>query len=128
MPADLIVKSRLRIIKFWLPVLLCMSFIFYTSSVPGSNVPPLFPFQDIAFHLFIYLILGLFFARALKNTSSNVAPSKIILFTIIFGTIYGISDELHQLFVPDRCVSGLDILIDGVGSFVGSLTQPFFKI
>jgi len=98
-----------------------MGVIFYASSVPGSNIPSLFPLQDIAFHFFIYLILALLFARALKNIYSNIAPSKIILFTIIFGVVYGLSDELHQAFVPDRCVSGFDLFIDSMGSLVGSL-------
>ncbi len=117
----------MKFIKYWLPVLVFMGFIFYASSIPGSNIPSLFPFQDIAFHLFVYLILAFLFARALKNTYSNITPSKIILFTIIFGVAYGLTDELHQAFVPYRCVSSFDVFIDSVGSFIGSLTPHFFR-
>lgn len=131
MPANPLDKSRASpiplIIKFWLPVLLCMGFIFYVSSIPGSQIPGLFPFQDIAFHLFIYSILSFFFSRALKNTYPNMARLKIIVFTIIFGIIYGVSDELHQAFVPYRTVSGLDVFTDTLGSFLGTLTQPFIQ-
>ena len=115
------------VVKFWLPVFVCMGFIFYTSSLPASNIPSLFPLQDIVFHLFIYLILGFSFARALKNSYANITASKIIFFTIIFAVIYGISDELHQAFVPNRCVSGFDVFIDGMGSFIGSLTYQWLK-
>jgi len=118
MPAS---KQMPIAIKFWLPVLLCMGFIFYASSIPGSEIPCLFPLQDIVFHLFIYSILCFFFSRALKNTYLNIRRAKIIVFTIIFGIIYAASDELHQAFVPYRSVSGFDVFIDTMGSLVGSL-------
>lgn len=107
--------------KYWLPVLACMGFIFYASSLPGSGILPLFPFQDTAFHFFIYFLLCFLSARALKNTRTAIALKKIILWVIIFGIVYGASDEFHQSFVPDRCVSGWDLLIDSLGSIAGSL-------
>lgn len=131
MPAKLFNKSRAKlapiIIKFWLPVLLCMGFIFYTSSIPGIKIPSLFPFQDIPFHIFIYSVLSFFFSRALKNTYLNMTQAKIIVFTIIFGLIYGLSDELHQAFVPYRTVSGLDVFTDTLGSFLGSLIYRWLR-
>lgn len=111
---------KVKFIKYWLPVLICMGLIFYASSIPGSDIPSCFPFQDIIFHLFIYLMLGFFYARALKNIYANIALPKVIFFTVIFGVIYGIADEFHQSFVPYRSVSGLDLFIDGIGVFIGS--------
>lgn len=115
-------------IKFWLPVLVCMGLIFYVSSIPGSDLPPLSPFQDIIYHLGAYLMLAYFFSRALKNSTADIRLSEIIFFTIIFGIIYGISDETHQAFVPHRDISTFDVLIDGIGSFIGSLIYPSRKI
>ena len=114
--------------KYWLPVLICMGLIFYSSSIPGSEIPALFPFQDVTYHLFIYSLLGLCFSRALKNTIFGIGLLEAILFTTIFGIVFGVSDELHQAFIPYRNVSGLDVFIDGLGSLLGSLIQPFIKI
>ncbi|MFA5145693.1 MAG: VanZ family protein [Candidatus Omnitrophota bacterium] len=111
----------------WLPVLFCLGFIFYASSIPGSSIPPLFAFQDIVFHFVIYLILGFLFIRALRNTCLGIGWEKAIVFTIIFGIIYGVNDELHQGFAPYRCVSGLDVFIDSLGVFAGSLAYFFLK-
>ena len=127
MPARRHNNRMAKFVKFWLPVIICMGFIFYVSSIPASKIPPLFPFQDIIFHLFVYSILSLFFARALKNTYGGLAPSKIILLTLIFGVFYGLTDEIHQTFVPYRNASGFDVLIDGIGSLVGSLIYPVRK-
>jgi VanZ family protein len=38
------------------------------------------------------------------------------LFPIVFAGLYGISDEIHQLFVPNRSFELLDILSDISGA------------
>jgi VanZ family protein len=98
-----------------------MGSIFYASSIPGENIPSLFVNQDIVFHVAVYLLLAYFFSRALKNTYQDITAAKLILFTVIFGVIYGITDELHQVFVPYRTVSAWDVFNDGMGSLIGSL-------
>lgn len=114
-------------IKFWLPVLACMGFIFYMSGVQGRDIPPLFPFQDIAYHFSVYSVLAYLFARALKNTSRNIRPLQLLSFSILFSVFYGITDELHQAFVPGRCVSGFDIFINGLGGITGSSLYQWLK-
>lgn len=98
-----------------------MGLIFYFGSLPGSDVPALFPYQDIVFHFTIYLILGAFFSRALKISDPQLKPGRIILISALFVFFYGISDELHQLFVPMRSCSVFDALTDGLGGLSGSL-------
>lgn len=121
MPANI----KLFLIKFWLPVLACAGFIFYISSVPGSNIPSLFPYEDIAYHFLIYLSLGYLFSRALKNTYPGTIRTNIILFTVLFGIIYGLSDEFHQAFVPLRSVSVIDWINDSLGTLTGSILFVF---
>jgi VanZ family protein len=110
-----------RWINLWFPVLICMGLIFYFSSLPGSAIPHLFLFQNVVFHLLAYAALAYFFSRALKNTYAGLRLLKIIFFTVLFGMSYGITDELHQLFVPGRLSSVSDVFMDAVGSFLGSL-------
>lgn len=121
MPVNQSNNQAVRFIKFWLPVLVCMGFIFYASSIPGRDVPLLFPFQDVLFHAVVYAIMAYLFARALKNSYLEFSLLKIICLTIVFGIGYGLSDEFHQMFVPGRYASGFDLFIDGIGSFLGSL-------
>jgi len=114
-------KSVFSYLKFWIPVLFCMAIIFYLSSIPGKDVPPLFPYQDIVYHFGIYFLLAFFFARALLNSYPASSVTKILVFTVVFAFIYGISDELHQSFVPGRSVAGLDVFIDSIGGASGAL-------
>jgi VanZ family protein len=45
---------------------------------------------------------------------------KILPAATIIGVLYGISDEIHQLFVPGRYFSLQDILINSIGVILAS--------
>jgi VanZ family protein len=107
--------------KYWLPVFLCMGVIFYFSSLPGSDIPSLFPLQDVFFHGIIYATLGWLLRRALQHTVNLGKPHALILLTVLLGSLYGLSDEFHQSFVPGRSVSFIDWLVDAAGTFIGSI-------
>jgi len=97
-----------------------MGVIFYASSTPGKDIPPLFPYQDVVYHFSAYLVLSFFFSRALNKNKTSLSLTKIFIFAIVFTVIYGISDEFHQAFVPGRSVSAFDVLIDTLGGLTGS--------
>jgi len=98
-----------------------MAAIFYASSLPGSHIPHLFLSQDIYYHTAAYSALGFLFSRALKKTCKSLSRKKRVVFTVIFGIIYGISDEVHQYFVPGRSVSATDLSVDAIATFIGGL-------
>jgi hypothetical protein len=116
-----------KLIGLWFPVAGCMTVIFYASTLPGSDIPSLFPFQDIAFHLFIYALLAFSLARALRNKYINISAAKLVFLVLVFGIIYGASDEFHQMFVPKRSASFFDLLIDGIGSLTGGLLYKWLR-
>jgi VanZ family protein len=43
----------------------------------------------------------------------------LILMSIGSATLYGISDEIHQIFVPFRQADILDAVADAIGSICG---------
>lgn len=128
MPARAQNKKVSLIMKFWFPVFACMALIFLVSSIPQPNIPHVFTFQDVVFHILVYLILAALFLRALKNTSPNFSLLKILTITIFFCILYAISDEFHQAFVPGRSVSALDVLMDGVGGVLAVGLNPFLGV
>lgn len=105
-------------IKYWLPVIICMGFIFYLSSLPNpiktltpAGLEAYFDLPRIFYHILEYLLLSFLLYRALK-VNSTYPKSLAIVITIA----YAITDELHQYFVPGRIASLLDILIDSFGA------------
>lgn len=111
----------IRFIKYWLPVIIYAIFIFYISSIPGTELPKLFREQDVLFHILEYALFALLISRALKEYYS--AQARIMRFSVVFGLaiIYAISDEFHQSFTPYRSASIHDIASDGIGILIANI-------
>lgn len=107
------------------PIVLCC-FIFWQSSYPGMVSEPLFPYDDKVMHLSAYGLLGFLAARALKKENSKWSVLRISLMAIVFSCTFGLSDEIHQAFVPERTASAWDFLADCAGAAAGSLLYMKF--
>jgi VanZ family protein len=101
----------------WAPVLAYMALIFVLSSI--SHPPPLPGQTDKGAHAILYAGLGLLFARALTRGWRGVTP-RTLLYCVIFGAVYGASDEFHQYFNPPRDAEVLDVVADTIGSGIGA--------
>jgi len=101
----------------WLPPCLYAAVIFYLSSLPGATYFPAFFSADKVLHVGEYGILGYLVARALRNY--GLTRKTLFIRAFALCVLYGISDEVHQMFVPHRCPSVMDILADGIGSSLG---------
>lgn len=120
------VKNQLL---YWVPVYLYAGVIFYLSSVPVLHAPEQqfgITISDAAKHIVEYAILSFLLFRAFTNSNSLSIKTKAYLFAITLFILYGITDELHQFFVPERVCSGLDALFDGIGSSL-ILIKEFFR-
>lgn len=67
-------------------------------------------------HFLEYFILGLLVIRVLKDY--NLLNYKLCIIAIILCFMYATSDEIHQLFVPNRSGRFIDVLIDTSGSIL----------
>jgi VanZ family protein len=98
-------------LRLWLPVALWAGLIFALSSVPdlGTGLGGWdLVLRKIA-HAAEYAVLGALLQRALSRPG--------LAFTL--GTLYAISDEVHQSFVAGRQGSPLDVALDAAGVAVG---------
>jgi VanZ family protein len=46
--------------------------------------------------------------------------------SVFIAAAYGLSDEIHQQFVPSRVASIYDLLADTIGAFLGVLAYVSF--
>lgn len=89
--------------------------------MPGDAVSwSLFPHEDKLLHFLAFGFLGLTFIRALTG-ATNWRFASCVAVTVVGVLLAGLSDELHQYFVPGRDVEALDVLADAVGGAVASL-------
>jgi len=109
---------------YWLPVIAYMGVIFYFSSMSRPPVPGVgFKSMDLFEHAAEYLVLSLLLFRAAVRYEMKNAYT----FSIIVATIYGATDEIHQLFVPGRFFSITDIVADAIGALFVLLFKIFRK-
>ncbi len=115
-------SNTLSLIIFYrLPVAALCIFIFWQSSYPGIISEPLFPHDDKVMHFVVYALLAFLVARAVKKEKLSWSPMKIKIITILFVAGFGLSDEIHQAFIPERYASAWDFLADCAGSVAGCL-------
>ncbi|RMD67705.1 hypothetical protein D6817_00780 [Candidatus Pacearchaeota archaeon] len=91
-------------------------FIFYFSSLPGTDVPKTkIPLLSVAYHLIAFLLFTSFILLSLTNPSLN---RELIAFGLVFALFYALTDEIHQIFVPFRDASLFDLFVDSVGILI----------
>jgi len=99
--------------KYWAPVIIYAGFIFYVSSIPVPAVN-----IDLSIlHVPMFLVLSYLVARAL-SCGSRFGKRKAILAAIAVTAVYGVLDEFHQLYVPSRTFSFLDMGFDFLGGYL----------
>ncbi len=74
-------------------------------------------FTRRSFHLLLYLILGYLVYRALMASTGRYA----FWVALAACSLYGLSDEFHQRFVPGRSFQWFDLAFDIFGAFLGIL-------
>ncbi|NOY23703.1 MAG: VanZ family protein [Acidobacteria bacterium] len=89
------------------------AFLFYLSAQSTLPLPQYFSWQDLLEHAAAYFVLGILVRRA-----APFASFRLLLAFIVF---YGMSDEIHQYFVPGRVCDILDLVADATGGTIALL-------
>lgn len=118
-------RERVKAIAVaWLPALIYMVLIFVLSSIPTlASYSKHLPFRDKGAHFLEYAMLGALTTHAAGRSFPNLARGRVLVFGVMLATLFGISDELHQAFVPGRRADFGDIIADFLGATVGGLLR-----
>lgn len=105
-------------LRLWMPVGLYCGAIFILSGLEKlPEVPSMLP--DKLGHLILFAGLGWLTARAISG-HFRFLRNGLWLACALFCLAYGLTDELHQSFVPGRTSEAADVLADFFGGFVGA--------
>ncbi len=119
-PAD---PTDPRPLAAWLPVVLWAGVIFALSSIPGSRLPAIdLPQSDKVVHALLYGVLAGLTRRALDRSRPGGTTRSHLLLAILIATAYGITDEVHQLWTPQRTADWRDVVADAGGAMLGAAT------
>lgn len=110
-------------LRYWGPVCGYAGLIFYVSaqSHPETHVPFIRYVGDKVLHAVEYAVLGALCYRALRGSGNDSWRRQAIPAAIVLASLYGMSDEVHQAFVPFRESSWFDWLADTIGAIMGTV-------
>ena len=104
---------------YWLPLIGYCVFIYIQSSYPSPQRLPSFQFSDKLLHFGAYAVMGVLFYRAYQTLPVKNNFQLVVLLSMISASLYGVSDEIHQSFVPYRDGSFWDVIADILGAVCG---------
>ena len=104
-----------------------MAMLFGLSSLSTLPTPP----GQVSYyhvHLAAYAGLAAVTARALAKGRLRNVSWRVLGGAIAIASLYGVTDEYHQLFVPGREFDVLDLVADTIGSIVGTAAVGAWSI
>lgn len=121
----------------WFLVTVCMGIIFCLSAQNGEESSDLSGSFVTAFLEWLGLTVDEGMLRTLAhclefmglsmltfNATYATFETKLTPFIAFCGTVlYAITDEIHQIFVPDRAFQISDILVDSTGALIGAIAS-----
>ena len=113
---------------YWLPVIVYLGLMFGASSIPGRDVPVLFPYMDKLEHLTEYSLFGLLLGRAFRFTVGGQRGRLWAFATVGLGAIVGALDELYQRLTPERQSDVRDWVVDLTAVLLAVLLTQYVKI
>lgn len=107
--------------------LLYSALIFYLSSLENVGMQGLSPFSvpQLLQHGAEFALLGLLVFVLLR--SDQLSGWKLALSSILIAGFYGVTDEIHQYFVPGRVCSIEDVIADFLGATFAVLIMLSFQ-
>jgi len=111
--------AKVSFFRYWFPLITYCILIFLQSSFPSIESIPKLQYTDKLLHFFAYAVLGALFLRAYTTLRIRNSLKLLIILSVLSSSLYGISDEIHQHFVPSRSFEYYDILADVLGSLFG---------
>lgn len=114
-PSANAVSSKQRMLAL-APVVLLSIAIFVASAMPALKPPSIgIEWQDKLFHAVAYFVYGCTIQIAVFGWNITIRTRDAFLLVVLIGIAYGISDEIHQSFVPSRMAEVADAVADTVG-------------
>ena len=117
--------EMVHVLWYWVPAVLYAGAIYYLSaqSHPEDQLPSflLKEVSDKVLHAVEYGILSLLCYRAFRWAAGPAVARQAVVLAIVTASVYGITDEVHQAFVPLREASWQDWLADTVGATLAAV-------
>lgn len=99
----------------WGPAVLWAAALFFLSSLSDLGGPVWVQVNDKVVHMGAYAVLGATLAWGRRRSGARIGHGWMVS----VGALYGVTDEIHQMFVPGRSGDPADLAADVVGLVLG---------
>ena len=108
-------------VRVWGPAWAMMVIIFVLSSMSQlPRVPGGFDVDDGVAHAVAYGVLAALLLRGLTGGALRRVSVEAAWLAVLLATLYGVTDEVHQRFVPGRTAEVADLIADAVGAIAAA--------
>jgi VanZ family protein len=97
-----------------------MGLIFFLSSLPSQKLKISKEIPDYILHIIEYFLLCIFLFLGYTKGIKERFTKKAYFIAVIISTLYALSDEFHQSFVPTRDANIRDIFADIIGALLAA--------
>jgi len=104
-----------------------MAFIFWLSSQPQLPSVPDYWLDAVmkkVGHAVLYAVLAGLWWQALVAT--GLEEARAARWAFVISTLYGVSDEIHQAFVPGRTPRAFDVFMDALGAALAMRARHYW--
>ena len=108
-----------RRVWVWGPAWATMVLIFVLSSISGLGPIPGGVDDGVA-HVLQYAVLAALLLRGLAGARWRGVGVRVAALAVLLATLYGVTDEAHQWFVPGRTAEVTDLVADALGAAVAA--------
>lgn len=118
-------KNRIKVLI--IPLILYWIILFIGTTLPSDHLSYVVDLSDKLKHFIAYF--GLSFLLSL-NFHFQEKWKKLALYSfisaLVIASVYGMLDEIHQMWVPNRSAEFYDWIADFLGSIIGVLLAFIF--
>ena len=121
-------RPRLRRALYFVPALTIATGIFISSSISSFGPLEDMPFfkYDKLIHAIIYGLLALAILWGIEEGFCKTPRWRSVFLAALLAGVYGITDEFHQMFVPNRIACWEDVIANFTGATVAVLLARVF--
>ncbi len=99
--------------------------IFLVSSITVSKPTTGGLNLSVLYHSIVFFLFSFF--TILSIVKKNNKKMKSLILPVVISFLYAVLDEVHQLFVPLRNASILDVLVDTTGILLSVAVYLYYK-
>ena len=122
MTAMLVAAPKRRPVLYWMAAAVYAAALFIQSALPSALDTASRPGVDKLLHAAAYGLMAVLVGNALAVWPMARRQAAVIaVVAAALTALYGLSDEIHQAFVPSRTADPVDWIADLIGAGLGAV-------